>query len=104
MKLSEAIMHISNGKLGLGVVMNDDNKVLGIITDGDIRRAVEGAQSNFFNIEVKEIMTVNPKTISPNAKLAEIQTMFRKHKIHSLLVVNNEHNLIGIVDYFAIMG
>ena len=104
MKLSEAIMHISNGKLGLGVVMDDSNKVLGIITDGDIRRAVEGAQSNFFNIEVKDIMTVNPKTISPNAKLTEIQMMFSKHKIHSLLVVNNEHNLIGIVDYFAIMG
>lgn len=103
MKLSEAIIHISNGKLGLGVV-TESNKVLGIITDGDIRRAVEGTQSNFFNIEVKDIMTANPKTISQDAKLAEIQSTFRKHKIHSLIVVNKENVLIGIVDYFAIMN
>ena len=82
----------------------ENNKVLGIITDGDIRRAVEEAQSNFFNLEVKDIMTPKPKTISPEAKLAEIQSMFRRHKIHSLLVVNKENNLIGIVDYFAIMN
>ncbi len=103
MKLSEALIHISNGKLGLGVVIEDE-KIKGIITDGDIRRAVEGAQSNFFNLSVKDIMTVNPKTIGPEAKLTQIQAMFRKHKIHSLLVVDADKHLIGIVDYFAIMG
>lgn len=103
MKLSEALIHISNGKLGLGVVIEDE-KIKGIITDGDIRRAVEGAQSNFFNLSVKDIMTVNPKTIGPYAKLTQIQAMFRKHKIHSLLVVDADKHLIGIVDYFAIMG
>lgn len=103
MKLSEALIHISNGKLGLGVVIENE-KIKGIITDGDIRRAVEGAQSNFFNLCVKDIMTVNPKTIGPDAKLTQIQAMFRKHKIHSLLVVDSEKHLIGIVDYFAIMG
>lgn len=103
MKLSEALIHISNGKLGLGVVIEDE-KIKGIITDGDIRRAVEGAQSNFFNLSVKDIMTINPKTIGPDAKLTQIQAMFRKHKIHSLLVVDADKHLIGIVDYFAIMG
>jgi arabinose-5-phosphate isomerase len=103
MKLSDAIIHISNGKLGLGIIL-EENKVIGIITDGDIRRAVEGGESKFFNLEVKDIMTINPKTISAEAKLTDIQTMFRKHKIHSLIVVNSENNLIGIVDYFAIMN
>ncbi len=103
MNLSEAIMRISDGKLGLGVVVEDD-VVKGIITDGDIRRAVEGARSNFFNLEVKDIMSLNPKTISPEAKLMEIQSMFRKYKIHSLLVVDKDNHLIGIVDYFAIMN
>lgn len=102
-KLSEAIITISSGKLGLGVVMQNDH-ILGIITDGDIRRAVEGAQSNFLNLTVAEAMTKTPKTISPDAKLAEIQAMFRKHKIHSLLVVDQNKKLIGIVDYFAIMN
>ncbi|MCR5313460.1 MAG: KpsF/GutQ family sugar-phosphate isomerase, partial [Bacteroidaceae bacterium] len=103
MKLSEALLFISNGKLGLGVVMCED-KILGIITDGDIRRAVEGAQSNFLNLTVSEAMTKTPKTIGPEAKLTEIQNMFRKHKIHSLLVVDSNSHLVGIVDYFAIMN
>lgn len=102
-KLSEAIMTISSGKLGLGVVMNGD-RILGIITDGDIRRAVEGAQTNFLNLTVAEAMTKSPKTISPDAKLTEIQAMFRRHKIHSLLVVDENRKLVGIVDYFAIMN
>lgn len=103
MKLSEALLFISNGKLGLGVVMEGE-KILGIITDGDIRRAVEGARSNFLNLTVAEAMTKTPKKIGPNAKLTEIQAMFRRHKIHSLLVVDSDEHLIGIVDYFAIMN
>lgn len=105
MRLSDALLSISNGKLGLGVVMNDpDGDILGIITDGDIRRAVEGAQDNFINVTVEQAMTKNPKTICPDAKLTVIQQMFKKHKIHSLLVVDDNKKLIGIVDYFAIMN
>lgn len=105
MKLSEALLFISNGKLGLGIVMEpNQDKILGIITDGDIRRAVEGAQQNFLSLTVAEAMTKNPKTIGPEAKLTQIQFMFRKHKIHSLLVVNDDKKLIGVVDYFAIMN
>lgn len=105
MKLSEALLFISNGKLGLGVVMKEgEDEILGIITDGDIRRAVEGAQQNFLSLTVAEAMTKNPKMIGPEAKLTQIQMMFRKHKIHSLLVVDENRKLIGIVDYFAIMN
>lgn len=102
MRLSDALMTISNGKLGLGVVMEND-EILGIITDGDIRRAVEGAKENYLNLTVFEAMTKTPKTIGPEAKLTTIQQMFRKHKIHSLLVVDHG-KLVGIVDYFAIMN
>lgn len=103
MLLVNAIIDISRGKLGLGVVMQDDH-ILGIITDGDIRRAVEGAKENFLNVTVEDVMTRHPKTINPDAKLTQIQYMFRHHKIHSLLVVDENQHLIGIVDYFAIMN
>jgi len=102
LKLSDALILISNGKLGLGIVMNDDT-LLGIITDGDIRRAVEGARNNFLDLTVEEAMTKSPKTIGPEAKLTTIQQMFRKYKIHSLLVME-KGRLVGIVDYFAIMN
>ena len=48
-------------------------------------------------------MTKTPKTIDRDAKLTKIQAMFRKFKIHSLLVVDKDEHLMGIVDYFAIM-
>ena len=102
LKLSDALIRISNGKLGLGIVMREDT-LLGIITDGDIRRAVEGARSNFLDLTVEQAMTKSPKTIGPEAKLTTIQQMFRKYKIHSLLVME-KGKLVGIVDYFAIMN
>lgn len=103
MLLVDAIIDISRGKLGLGVILENE-KVQGIITDGDIRRAVEDAKDNLLNVKVEDVMTKNPKTIPPEAKLTQIQYMFRKFKIHSLLVIDNDKHLIGIVDYFAIMN
>lgn len=103
MKLIDALMSISNGKLGVGIVMEGD-RLLGIITDGDIRRAVSGSRNQFMNIAVAEAMTKNPKTINPEANLTQIQSMFHKNKIHSLLVIDSNDRLVGIVDYFAIMN
>ncbi|MCR4614371.1 MAG: KpsF/GutQ family sugar-phosphate isomerase [Bacteroidaceae bacterium] len=104
MLLVDALIDISRGKLGLGIVLDAQERVYGIITDGDIRRAVENRKQNFLSVKVSDVMTLNPKTIDPEAKLAQIQQMFRRHKIHSLLVVDDQHRLIGIVDYFAIMN
>lgn len=103
MRLVDALIDISRGKLGLGVVMRGE-ELLGIITDGDIRRAVEGQRQNVLNVTVQEVMTRHPKTINPEAKLTQIQYMFNKFKIHSLLVLDKEGKLVGIVDYFAIMN
>ncbi len=103
MLLVDAIINISRGKLGLGIIL-DNEHVVGIITDGDIRRAVEGTKEKFLKVTVQEVMTKHPKTITPNAKLAQIQQMFRKYKIHSLLVVDDNKHFVGVVDYFAIMN
>lgn len=103
MKLSDAIIQISRGQIGTGVVMQGE-KILGIVTDGDIRRAVERNRDNFFNVVVSEIMTENPKTVCPEAKLSQIQNIFLKYMIHTLLVVDKEGHLKGIVEYFSIMN
>lgn len=57
MHLGEAIIHVSKGKLGLGISLDEDNHVIGLITDGDIRRAMEKWQAEFFNKTVSDIMT-----------------------------------------------
>ncbi len=101
MHLGEAIIHVSNGKLGLGVSLDAEHRVAGLITDGDIRRAMERWQEQFFNRTVADIMTCNPKTVAPNTKISEIQRIMHRHKIHSVLVCDDERHLLGIVDSYA---
>ena len=72
MHLGEAIIHVSKGKLGLGVSLSPDNTVTGLITDGDIRRAMERWQAQFFDRTVSDIMTRTPKTVLPTTKITEI--------------------------------
>jgi len=103
MRLGEAIILVSKGKLGLGVALNDNNEVAGLITDGDIRRATERWQAEFFNHAVSDIMTQNPKTVSPQTKISEIQRIMNKHKIHSVLVCDEAHHLLGVVDHYSCM-
>ncbi len=100
MKLSEAVIHMSRGRLGLCVIVEDD-KLKGIITDGDVRRAMERNQSTFFELTAENIMTSNPKTISPNTRIAEIDKILHKNKIHAVIVTDNEQHVLGIVDSFS---
>ena len=101
MHLGEAIIEVSRGKLGLGVALNDDKTIAGIITDGDIRRAMQKWQAEFFDHTVADIMTREPKTVLPNVKVSEIQSIMHRYKIHSVLVCDKEKHLLGIVDSYA---
>ena len=102
MHLGEAIIHVSKGKLGLGVSLLDE-KVQGLITDGDIRRAMERWQSEFFDKTVGDIMTRTPKCVSPDTKVTEIQKIMNRHKVHTVLVIDQEGHLLGIVDHYRCM-
>ncbi|MBF1502523.1 KpsF/GutQ family sugar-phosphate isomerase [Prevotella pallens] len=102
MHLGEAIIHVSNGKLGLGVSV-ENHKVIGLITDGDIRRAMEKWQAKFFDQTVEDIMTRTPKMVLPNTKITEIQSIMHKYKIHTVLVCDKERKLLGVVDHYSCM-
>ncbi len=102
MHLGEAIILVSKGKLGLGVA-EKDGKIVGIITDGDIRRAMEKWQAQFFDRTVSDIMTQQPKTVGPEIKISEIQNIMHTYKIHSVLVVDADKRLLGVVDSYSCM-
>ena len=102
MHLGEAIILVSKGKLGLGIA-EVDNKIVGLITDGDIRRAMEKWQAEFFDRTVSDIMTRTPKTVRPDTKITEIQRIMNKYKVHSVLVIDNENHLLGVVDHYSCM-
>ena len=100
MHLGKAIIHVSKGKLGLGVAI-EEGKIAGLITDGDIRRAMEKWQAEFFDRTVGDIMTRHPKMVSRQTKISEIQKLMNKHKIHNVLVADSDGHLLGIVDRYA---
>lgn len=102
MNLGDAIILVSKGKLGLGV-STEDNKVIGLITDGDIRRAMERWREKFFDKKVKDIMTRAPKSVLPSTKITEIQNIMHKYKVHTVLVVDKENKLLGVVDHYSCM-
>ncbi len=100
--LGEAIMMVSEGKLGLGVA-EVDGRIVGLITDGDIRRAIERWKAEFFDHTVSDIMTRSPKTVTLQTKITEIQHIMQTYKIHSVLVVNDKQQLLGVVDHYSCM-
>ena len=102
MHLGEAIILVSKGKLGLGIA-EVDNKIVGLITDGDIRRAMEKWQAEFFDRTVSDIMTRTPKTVKPDTKITEIQRIMNKYKVHSVLVIDDDDHLLGVVDHYSCM-
>ncbi|MCR5049635.1 MAG: KpsF/GutQ family sugar-phosphate isomerase [Paludibacteraceae bacterium] len=109
MLLSEAIEIVTNGKLGIGIVVEPDDKAQspmdnprleGIITDGDLRRAMQRLGQTFFSTPVSEIMSNNPKTISRDAKIVEAGEKMNHHSIHTLIVLDGER-VVGVIDSFS---
>ena len=102
MHLGEAIILVSKAKLGLGIAMVN-NEIVGLITDGDIRRAMEKWQAQFFDRTVSDIMTRTPKMVKPETKITEIQRIMNQYKVHSVLVTDGENHLLGVVDHYSCM-
>ncbi|MCQ2220803.1 MAG: KpsF/GutQ family sugar-phosphate isomerase [Prevotella sp.] len=103
MHLGEAIIVVSQKKLGLGISLDEEGRVTGIITDGDIRRATEKWQKEFFDHTVGDILTRTPKMVLPTTKITEIQKLMNKYKVHSVLVVDDDEKLLGVVDHYSCM-
>ena len=97
--MGEAIEIVTNGKLGVGVVL-ERGQLVGIITDGDIRRAMQRLGQAFFATPVADIMSRNPKTISKDAKIVEAGETMNHYSIHTLIVVDDTR-VCGIIDSFS---
>ena len=102
MHLGDAIIHVSKGKLGLGIAERD-GEIAGLITDGDIRRAMEKWKAQFFDKTVADIMTTQPKTVGADTKISQVQNIMNRYKIHSVLVTDKNNHLLGVVDHYSCM-
>ena len=99
-KVSDTIIEISKTKQGIAVAL-EDGKIAGVVTDGDVRRAMQNKKDIFFDLTVKEIMSTHPKIVNQSTKLSEAEAIMRKFNIHSLVVVDDNSKFVGIIDSFA---
>lgn len=94
--IRDVILKATQGKLGTAVIVDDLGNIEGIITDGDLRRALNNfADKRFFGLVAEEIMTMYPKMVTRETRVSEAEEIMAKFKIKSLLVEEN-HKLIGI--------
>ncbi len=101
-KLSDVIIEISKARMGVAVIM-EDGRIAGLVSDGDVRRAMQKYRDAFFNVTAAEVMTRTPKTVSAGARITEAEEIMRQYKIHSLVVVNEDGGLAGIVELYDMM-
>jgi len=93
---SQLVLEITGKRLGMTTVVDDNNKLLGIITDGDLRRAIE-KKSPLEKLSARDVMTANPKTISPNRLCVEALNRMEKYKITSLVVADSGKRVVGVL-------
>lgn len=95
--LADAVLAISRGSLGMTVVCDNQDKVLGIFTDGDLRRAF-AKDLDLRQARVKDVMTTLPKTISADRLAVEAVALMEKHRINQLIVTDAEGVLQGALN------
>ena len=93
--LNKVIIEMTEKRLGVAVVTDNDGKLLGVITDGDLRRMLEKT-SNLQTVLAKDIMSVNPKTIEVDEMAVNALDIMRQNSIMQLIVLNNK-KYAGIV-------
>ncbi len=93
---SDAIKIVSEKRLGTALLVDNNNKLTGVLTDGDIRRAVI-KYPNAASLKASEVMTKNPKTIGINELCAKALAIMEKHSITSLAVVDENNVPIGLL-------
>jgi len=86
--IKEVIVEMTEKRLGAAVVVNEKDNILGIITDGDLRRMLEKTDS-FVNLKAKDIMSINPKTIGAEVLAVNALDEMRRNNISQLIVEEN---------------
>lgn len=96
--LSEALVEMSRKRLGMTAIVDDDGKLLGLFTDGDLRRALDDRNVDVHNTSIADVMTRSPKTIGSDALAVEAAQLMETHKIGGLLVVDSDRRVVGALN------
>ncbi len=100
MDISDIIYTISNSGYGIGFLLQNKN-IIGVITDGDIRRAIK-LELNLKKIQLQSIINKNFKFTNPDSNLHEVKNIMQTNKIITLPVIDTDNTLVGLVQYYDI--
>ena len=100
--LKEALVEMTQKKLGMTTIVNEDGELIGIFTDGDVRRALD-KNVDVHQTPIYEVMSKNPKTIPNEMLAAEALSIMENFKITSLIIVNEEKKPLGIIHIHNIL-
>lgn len=95
--MNKVLYEISNKRLGLTTIVDENDTLLGIFTDGDLRRLIDKQQGFDVNLAVSEVMIKNPSTISKEARAVEALEKMNEKKISQFVVVDEMHKVIGVI-------
>jgi len=99
--LQDALIEMTQKGLGMTTIMSDDAKLVGIFTDGDLRRIID-LKLDFATTSVSDVMSANPKTIPQNMLAAEALTIMEKASITALIVEEKDH-ITGVLHLHDIL-
>jgi len=97
--LKEVIVGMTQDQHGIALVMNDE-KLVGVITDGDLRRGMTHSDFDLNSFKAEDIMTNNPITASQHSMLNDAEEIMREHQIKQILVIDDFGIPVGIVDFY----
>ncbi|ENR2983804.1 KpsF/GutQ family sugar-phosphate isomerase [Acinetobacter baumannii] len=95
--MNQVLYEISNKRLGLTTIVDEQDHLLGIFTDGDLRRLIDKQQGFDVNLPVSEVMTKKPSTISQEARAVEALQQLNQKKISQFVVVDDQYKVIGVI-------
>ena len=101
--LTEAVMEISSKRLGTTVIADTDRLILGVITDGDVRRGIGKWGKAFFDMHARDVMTRNPKIVAEHELAAKVLGIMEKHSITSLIVADDMNHIVGVIHLHDIL-
>ncbi len=97
--LKDVIVGMTQDQHGIALVMEAD-ALIGVITDGDLRRAMMRVNFDLNQMKARDIMTISPVTASSHAMLSEAEDIMREQQIKQILVVDNQSRPVGIIDFY----
>ncbi|MFI3314206.1 MAG: KpsF/GutQ family sugar-phosphate isomerase [Rikenellaceae bacterium] len=100
--IDEAIIEISSRRMGATAVMGDDGEILGVITDGDLRRMLE-RKVDISTLKARDIMSLNPKTVNNDQLAVQAFAKMEQYKVTQLLVVDQNSKYCGIIHIHDIL-